>query len=124
MPKPTLPGAARASQRALDNEEEQGGLEPGYLAPEPPITDIETSEEEARRLVDAAEKWVQETSPGLTDDERRERAIGVLNSITNDETPQQYLDRGARAWASDGNQEDNETIFLKRRLWREHTKPR
>ena len=110
MATPSLPGAARGGVRATEEEE---GYPEGWAEPAAPALDIEEAEQLKARLQEAVLDWAQSTHPGLTEEERREKAeekweaLRVHDSLNED---------AARAHAAYETGDDNADFKLLRAL--------
>jgi len=112
MATPSVPGAGRAGVRA-NEEEEQEGYPEGWAVPEPPPLSLEEAEKLKIRLQEAVLDWAQKTHPGLTEEERKEKAeekwetLRVHDDLSSD---------AARAHAAYETEEDNADFELLRVL--------
>ena len=108
-------GPVRMATSSIDDEYEDLVTVPeGYREKPPADLNIVEMEEIQRRYIEAATQYVNETTTGVTEEERDKLAQEYLEEIGADPNSP---NRAAEAWAAENRAEDNpESVFF-RSIW-------
>lgn len=113
VPHPS--GFARlVDQQAWDEENEASpGYPEGYREPEAPEIDLAGNAQRQQDTRDALLSWVEETTTGLTDEEKNKKAADRYEAMFDDPA---FMNRAGEGWAAEGTRDDSPSHVLYRAL--------
>ena len=108
-------GFARlVDQQAWDEENEVApGYPEGYREPEAPKLDFAGDAQRQQDIKDALVSWVEETTTGLTDEEKNKKAADRYQAMFDDPA---LTNRAGEGWAAEGTRDDSPSHVLYRAL--------